>query len=156
MVIPFIFALAAACAPRPARCSCFPPPEPKTPAEARAYVEPADEAFVGRVVDVDASSRRFDRAAAEQEHWSHVAVTLVVTSRWRGAHTDTVVVHTSSLAEMCGMSFSLGADYFVMASRTLAGAAPQTARLGVWTCGQSRPATQAKKLLALLGSPAPR
>jgi hypothetical protein len=155
-VIGFILAFAATCAVRPARCSCFPPPEPTTAAEAQAYVRRAEEAFVGRVIRIDEARPQLDRPAGEQEGWDDVAVTLVVTSRWQGMPVDTVVVHTSSQASMCGMDFHLSASYFVMASREFARPQSQTSRLGVWTCGQSRPAARATRLLALLGPPAPR
>jgi hypothetical protein len=155
-VIGIILALVGTCAVRPARCSCFPPPEPSTAAEARAYVERADEAFVGRVIRTIAAEPRLNRSTAERESWDHIAVTLVVTSRWRGVRADTVVVNTSSLGEMCGMDFLPGTEYFVMASRKLAGPPPQSERLQVWTCGQSRLADRSRKLLALLGSPVPR
>jgi hypothetical protein len=155
-VIGIILALLATCADRETRCSCFPPPEPTTSAEARAYVDRADEAFVGKVLRIDAAHPRIDRPVAEQEAWDDVAVTLVVTSRWRGLRADTVVVHTSSQASMCGMDFRPSADYFVMASRVLGGPEPQTPRLEVWTCGQSRPAARATRLRALLGPPARR
>jgi hypothetical protein len=154
-MLPIIFAFAAACALRPARCSCFPPPEPNTSAEARAYIDRAEEVFVGRVVGVDDPLQHPDRRPAKEDAWD-VAVTLVVTSRWRGVRADTVVVHTSALAEMCGMEFDLGADYFVLASRYQGGPAPKTTRLGVWTCGQSRPAARADNLITLLGPPARR
>ena len=137
----------------PRMCSCFPPPEPETPAEARDYVEGAAAVFEGTVVRVTRATPaevRQDLPRADL-----LAVTLRVKRQWRGAVSDSIVVTTSSHASMCGVDFEEGREYFVIADAVEADQRPAWVAapwLSARSCGRTRPAQRARKLERLLGS----
>jgi hypothetical protein len=146
-------ALAIACDIHSARCTCLPPAEPRTASEARKYIERADIAILGTVVRIDRAAVPADWTRRASAPSDDLSVTIVVRQRWRGTPTDTLVVHTSSHPEMCAMSFSLGASYFVLASRYDVAGTDERGGWDAWSCGQSRPAAKATRLRRLLGSP---
>jgi hypothetical protein len=142
------FAALVPCA-RPDGCTCLPPPEPRTPAEARAYVAGAAAVFVGTVVRVEQPRLR---ALAERGPAADVVtVVLQVRARWRGPAGDRAVVVTASRATMCAVDFVVGQSYFVVAGERGAPTGPA----GVWPCGHTRPAAAARTIRKLLGRPLP-
>ena len=142
-------ALATACDFHTPRCTCLPPREPRTSSEARQYIEPADQAVVGTVVRIDDSMAARDSTMS----WDVLLVTVVVRQRWRGAPIDTLVLRTSSQSSMCGVDFSVGGSYFVLANKRDAAGADVRPQWVAWGCGQSRPASKAMRLRRLLGAP---
>src|SRR5215211_6607226 len=95
--------LIADCLSAPRACSCFPPREPGTPAEARSYVEGAAAVFEGKVVRITHPTSA--QAANDTPRADLLMVTLRVSRQWRGAVRDSIVVTTSLHASMCGVHF---------------------------------------------------
>src|SRR5688572_2186853 len=108
--------LAIGCGVHPAWCTCLPPREPRTPVEARQYIERAEMAFVATVLRIEnpvaSSGGVLERVAS----WDREIVTVEVRQRWRGAWPDTLTLHNSSQSSMCGVEFEVGRSYFILAS----------------------------------------
>src|SRR5688572_13343027 len=137
----------------PSWCTCLPPPEPRTPAEARQYIERAEMAFVATVLRIVSPRRQVGRSPTADSDWDHEIVTVVVRQRWHGAQADTVTLHNSSQPSMCGVEFEVGRSYFILASHREASDPSVNAPLIPWGCDQSRPAAKARRLRRLLGRP---
>jgi hypothetical protein len=140
----------------PRWCTCLPPQEPRTHAEARQYIERAEMVFVGTVLRIETPVRQLRRASAPGPDWDHEIVTVVVRERWRGASADTLTLHNSSQPSMCGVELEVGGDYFILASPREAADSTARAPLIPWGCDQSRPATKARRIRRLLGRPLAR
>jgi hypothetical protein len=145
--------LIADCLTAPGACSCFPPREPSTPAEARSYVEGAAAVFEGKVVRI--THPTLEQAAQDTARVDLLMVTLRVSRQWRGAIRDSIVVTTSFHTSMCGVDFEEGRSYFVIADAVER--RPGPAWLAVpWLdarpCGATRPAQEARRLKRLLDS----
>jgi hypothetical protein len=146
--------LSSACAPTRSACTCFPPADPRTPAEARRYVEGATAVFDGVVVRISHPS--LQEAASDEFHATTLTVTLHVKRQWRGVATDSIVVTTSMFAEACGVDFEVGRSYFVIAD-AVEGREKPLSITGPWlnarSCGTSRPSTRARNVERLLDAP---
>src|SRR5689334_4815680 len=81
-------------------CSCFPPRDPRTPAEAQSYVEGAAAVFEGTVVRIAAPTRA---EASDAVRAGLLIVTLRVRRQWRGELADSIVVTTPLQVTMCGV-----------------------------------------------------
>ena len=145
-----IFWLIGTCVSVRGACTCFPPRDPRTPAEAQSYVEGAAAVFEGTVVRAALPTRAelSDKARA-----GLLVVTLRVDRQWRGEMADSIVVTTPLHATMCGVDFEEGRSYFVIADAV--GGRPEPAWLTTpWltarSCGATRPTRAARGIERLL------
>ena len=134
----------------PAWCTCLPPQEPRTPAEAREYIERAELAFVATVLRIETPAMQLRDASAPRVDWDHEVVHVVVRERWRGAPADTLTLHNSSQSSTCGVEFKAGDSYLILASRREASDSTVPAPLIPWGCDQSRPLAKAWRIRRLL------
>lgn len=118
---------AAPCSSASAMCSCVPPPSVP-----RAFAA-ADAVFQGRVIDV--------RTGSED-----LRVRIRVARRWKGAGSDTVIVHTAANSAACGFDFVAGTEYLVYARRART---PETA-LVASLCSRTKDARDARREIRTL------
>jgi hypothetical protein len=142
--------LLGACLSRYGACTCFPPRDPRTPAEARSYVEGAAAVFEGTVLRTAMPTLAETRDTVRR---GLLIVTLRVHRQWRGDMADTIVVTTPLQVTMCGADFEVGRTYFVIADAVEFLPQPAWLRapwMSARSCGTTRLARQARAVERLL------
>ena|SRR5215218_9841444 len=133
-------------------CTCFPPRDPRTPAEAQAYVEGAAAVFEGTVLRIAAPTLA---EVSDKVRGDLLTVTLRVRRQWRGDIADLIVVTTPLHITMCGVDFEEGRTYFVIADAVELHPRPAWLRapwLDARSCGTTRLARRARAIEQLLDS----
>ena len=96
----------------------------------------AGAVFAGRVADIE------DPPSPMNSSMDPVTVTFKVSEVWKGPQSETLEVTTATSGASCGYEFRAGKEYLVYTSENLE----------VFLCGETKPLSEAKADLEVLGT----